>query len=134
MKWFATNFDEDTTELELDYDYYKFKPRNQTFLKVFQTMVQNKQNKTYVTNLSHIKQVVTGGPVGCVWPSAKGLVIGAATERTLGTPDSVRLNEKVKRVIEYQRSYRHRIIPRNFMNTIFFSRDPCSTIITMQIA
>ena len=31
MKWFATNFDEDTTELELDYDYYKFKPRNQTF-------------------------------------------------------------------------------------------------------
>ena len=101
---------------------------------MFQTMVQNKQNKTYVTNLSHIKQVVTGGPVGCVWPSAKGLVIGAATERTLGTPDSVRLNEKVKRVIEHQRSYHHRIIPRSLTNTIYFSRDPCSTIIPMQIA
>ena len=61
-------------------------------------------------------------------------MIGAATERTLGTPDSVRLNEKVKRVIEYQRSYHHRIIPRSFTNTIYFSRDPCSTIIPMQIA
>ena len=87
-----------------------------------------------MTNLSHIKQVVTGGPVGCVWPSAKGLVIGAATERTLGTPDSVRLNEKVKRVKEYQRSYHHRIIPRSFTNTIYFSRDPCSTLIPMHIA
>ena len=32
MKWFTTNFDEDTTELELDYDYYKFKPRKSNIL------------------------------------------------------------------------------------------------------
>ena len=40
---------------------------------------------TYVINLSHWEQVFKGGPVGCDWPSANGLVIGAATDLTFGT-------------------------------------------------
>ena len=38
-----------------------------------------------------------GGPVGRVSPGAKGLVIGAATDRTFGTPDSVRFVENMCR-------------------------------------
>ena len=51
---------------------------------------------TYVTNRSHWEHVFTGGPVGCTWPSARGLVIGAATDRTLGTADSVKIWKFVK--------------------------------------
>ena len=39
---------------------------------------------TYVINLSHCEHVFKGGPVGWDWPSANGLVIGAATDRTFG--------------------------------------------------
>ena len=35
-------------------------------------------------NLSHWEHVFKGGPVGWDWPSANGLVIGAATDRTFG--------------------------------------------------
>ena len=76
-----------------------------------------------MTNLSHIKQVVTGGPVGCVCPSAKGLVIGAATERTLGTPDSVKFKEKVNGIIEYQKSYQRAVRYVTFFERILFYYD-----------
>ena len=36
-------------------------------------------------NLSHWEHVFKGGPVGWDWPSANGLVIGAATDRTFDT-------------------------------------------------